>query len=368
MRRLDLAIFTSLISLIIASPLLFSSCLDDDSGSYENDYVGNFEACWRVVDEHYCFFDEKNIDWNKVYKYYRPLAKDSVKGTLDEFNLLSGMLYNLRDGHVNLYAPFNTGRYWAWFEDYPQNFDENLLNKYYLGTKYWTASGMDYNVLDSVAYVRYSSFNVTPGKTNVDYVLSAMSYCKGLIIDIRNNGGGSLSNVPVIANRFATDKTIYGYICHKTGVGHNDFSDPEPMYLEPEPDRVTWDASVKPVVVLTNRSTFSAANNFIQAMRSLAGTPTMDKHGVSRPKMIVTMGDRSGGGGGMPFESVLPNGWIVRFSACPILDHKRQSTESGIEPDIKVDMDSLSMINDHKDDIIEAARTYILENYIKNKE
>lgn len=351
------------ISLFIFHGTLMS-CLDDDSRSYVNGYLGNFEAAWTTMDEHYCFFEEKGVDWDKVYKAYRPYFKDSVTNVSQQFSLLADMLSRVKDGHVNLYSPFNTGRYWAWYQDYPDNFDENLLYKYYLGKNYWLTSGMEYCALkDSVGYLRYSSFVNTPGDTNLDYILGVLGFCRGLIIDIRNNGGGSLTNVPKIANRFATDKTCYGYISHKTGRGHSDFSTPEPMYLEPETDdRISWDASVQPVVVLTNRHTFSAANNFVQAMRALSGTKTIDKDGHAFPKMIVTMGDKTGGGGGMPFESVLPNGWVIRFSACPIIDHNRQSTEEGIDPDIKVDMDSLSMIEQHKDDIIEAAHAYIINN------
>lgn len=340
-----------------------TSCLDDDSNSFQDDNLGNFEAAWTAMDEHYCFFEEKNVDWDKVYKTYKPYFRDSVKTVLEEFTLLGNMIAQVRDGHVNLYSQFNTARYWKWYEDYPVNFDENLLNQYYLKTTYWTISGMQYCVFqDSVAYLRYPSFSSTPGSTNLDYALTAISYCRGLIIDIRDNGGGSLTNVPQIANRFATEKNCYGYVKHKTGKGHNEFSEPEAIYLEPQVGRVNWDASVQPVVVLTNRHTFSAANNFVQAMRALAETSTMDKNGQSHKKMIVTIGDRSGGGGGMPFETVLPNGWILRFSACPILDNKKRSTEEGIDPDIKIDMDSTSMIEQHKDDIIECAREYILNN------
>ena len=347
----------------------FTSCLDDDSGAYQDSFLGNFEAAWTAMDEHYCFFSEKNVDWNEVYNKYKPDFRDSVRTILQEFNLIGEMIGLVRDGHVNLYSEFNTARYWKWYEDYPVNFDENLLRQYYLKTNYFIASGMQYTVLsDSVAYLRYSSFSTTPGSTNLDYVLSGLKYCRGLIIDIRNNGGGSLTNVPQIANRFATEKTCYGYIMHKTGRGHDDFSSPEPIYLEPQTNRISWDASIQPVVVLTNRHTFSAANNFVQAMRALAETKTQDKKGQWNDKMIVTIGDKSGGGGGMPFETVLPNGWILRFSACPILNHKKQSTEEGIDPDIKIDMDSTSMIELHRDDIIECAREYILKNTRKEYE
>ncbi|MCR5362603.1 MAG: S41 family peptidase [Bacteroidales bacterium] len=352
--------------------LAVTSCLDDDSLAEDNTYVGNFEACWTAMDEHYCFFDEKGVDWDSVYRLYQPLFRDSVKSSFAEFNLMADMLASVRDGHVNLYSSFNTARYWKWFEDYPQNFDATLLERYYLGTNYWMTSGLNYCLLsDTVAYVRYASFSSSVGETNLDYVLALLSNAKGLIIDVRDNGGGTLTNVTTLANRFCTEKTLYSYIKHKTGTGHNDFSDPEPLYLEPQKNRVNWDASAQPVVVLTNRSCYSATNCFVSAMKSLDGLMTTDSIGRKYPKMIKTVGDRTGGGGGMPFETVLPNSWVLRFSACPTLNAYKESIEDGIDPDIRVDMDSASAYFNHTDDIIEAARAYIKKNtrvrYVKKK-
>ncbi len=341
----------------------FSSCLDDDDLEENNTYLGNFEACWKAMDEHYCFFTEKDIDWDRVYQVYRPYFKDSVQNQVDEFQLLAQMLAVVKDGHVNLYSSFNTARYWSWFEDYENNFDENLLYDYYLGKKYWLTSGICYGMLsDTVGYMWYPSFASTIGETNLDYVLALLRNAKGLIIDVRNNGGGALTNVPTLANRFCTEKTLYSYIMHKTGKGHDDFSDLEPLYLKPQKGRIAWDASRQPVVVLTNRSCYSATNNFVAAMRSLDGTMTTDSTGARYPKIIKTMGDKTGGGGGLPLETILPNGWVLRFSACPILDHQKNQTENGIDPDFSVSMDSTSMFVDHKDDIIEAARAYIINN------
>ena len=362
-----------LLWLALSLGLSVTSCLDDDTLERTNSYRGNFEACWQVMDEHYCFFEDKNVDWDAVYRRFLPYFKDSVDNQYREFNLLAKMLNQVRDGHVNLYSPFNTARYWAWFEGYDQNFDENLVMRHYLGTNYMISSGMQYTLLDdTVAYVRYPSFSSTVGGTNFDYVLALLSSAKGLILDVRDNGGGSLTNVPTIADRFCTEKTLYGYMKHKTGKGHNDFSEPQPLYLEPQHNRIQWDASVQPVVILTNRSCYSATNSFVAAMKSLDGTPTKDSTGVNYPKMIKTLGDRTGGGGGMPFESVLPNGWIVRFSACPILDCKKRQIEEGIDPDMKVDMDSIRVYEQHIDDIIDSARAFININtrktYPKKKE
>jgi len=276
------------------------------------------------------------------------------------------MMDHLRDGHVNLYAPFNTARNWSWYEQYPDNFDSNLLDKYYIGTKFWIACGFQYGVFgrDSIAYIRYASFDASFGDTNLDYILSLLRNANGLIIDIRDNGGGALTNASSLASRFAGQKTLYGYMRHKTGTGHREFSSPEPLYVEPPTDRFCWNAARRPVVVLTNRHCYSSANQFVQIMKSLDGVMTADSLSLQKPAMIKVCGDRTGGGSGMPFESVLPNGWVLRFSACPITDAQDLSTESGIDPSpgLRVDMDSTSMIELHRDDIIEAARAYILQN------
>jgi len=58
-----------------------------------------------------------------------------------------------------------------------------------------------------------------------------MAICDGIIIDVRNNGGGNLSNSSTLASRFTNEKVLTGYIRHKTGKGHSDFSYPEPIYL-----------------------------------------------------------------------------------------------------------------------------------------
>ena len=78
------------------------------------------------------------------------------------------------------------------------------------------------------------------------------------------------------------------------------------------------------------------------------------------PKAVI-IGDKTGGGSGLPFSSELPNGWSVRFSASPMFDPDMNHTEFGIEPDIKVNMESQD-IQKGIDTIIETARQYLLEH------
>jgi C-terminal processing protease CtpA/Prc len=158
-----------------------------------------------------------------------------------------------------------------------------------------------------------------------------------LIIDIRNNGGGQLTNAEQLAARFTNQERLVGYMQHKTGKGHNDFSSMEEQRLKPSKG-IRWQ---KKVVVLTNRSVFSAANEFVKYMKCCPN--------------VTTVGDQTGGGAGMPFFSDLPSGWSVRFSACPMYDKNKQCTEFGIAPDHWVQMTDEDLSRG-RDTIIEYAR------------
>lgn len=309
-----------IITLIFAAAVL-SSCHHVEE--WDQDIEGNFNALWTVVDRHYCFFEEKGVDWNEVYKRYHSRLADDMSG-LEFFNLCAEMLDELHDGHVNLSSSFKTSYYRKWWSDYPQNYNERLVEQYYLHFDYSTAGGIDYAILrENVGYIRYPSFSYPVGESTLDGILTQFRLCRGIIIDIRDNGGGDITNVETIVSRFISEKILAGSICHKTGPGHNDFSEPYEYYFSPaEVGRVRW---IKPVVVLTNRSTFSAANNFASVMQYLPN--------------VKIVGARTGGGSGMPFSSEIPCGWGVRMSACPVYDAKGLSTENGVDPSAGCEID-----------------------------
>jgi C-terminal processing protease CtpA/Prc len=70
--------------------------------------------------------------------------------------------------------------------------------------------------------------------------------------------------------------------------------------------------------------------------------------------LVTIVGDKTGGGSGLPFSSEIPNGWSIRFSASPMYDTDMNQLEFGIDPDIKVDMTSEDMQRG-KDTMIEKA-------------
>lgn len=317
----------------LLAAICFTGCIREER--VNDTPKANFEALWKIIDEKYCFLDYKQVDWNAVHDRYAPLISE---GMTEEglFEVLSNMLAELKDGHVNLYST-HTGRYWDWYLDYPRNFSEAVI-EHYLGRSYRISSGIKYTILDdNIGYLYYESFTSAVGNGNLSDILAYLAPCNGLIFDVRNNGGGNVVNSTRIAARFTNEKVLTGYIYHKTGKGHNDFSEPHPVYLEPSKS-IRWQ---KPVVVLTNRRSYSATNDFVNNMRYLPN--------------VTLMGDKTGGGSGLPFSSELPNGWSVRFSASPMLDANKEHIEFGIEPDYKVEMSKEDEAK-NIDTIIEAAR------------
>ena len=318
--------------------LLFASCVRDTD--YADTPEGNLDALWTLIDQHYCFLTYKQqaigVDWNEVHSRYRQRISPKINN-VQLIEVLAEMVGELRDGHVNLYAAHDVGRNWSWHEDYPSNFSQELQDDY-LGTDYRIASSIKYRILpDNIGYLVCASFQNAIGDGNLSEVMHYLRTCDGLIVDVRNNGGGDLTNAERLARRFTNERRLVGYICHKTGTGHDDFSTPQAEYLDPA-DGVRWQ---KPAVVLTNRTCYSATNTFV---RDVAACP-----------LVTVLGDQTGGGSGLPFSSELPNGWSVRFSACPMFDADMNQIEFGIQPDTLVSLNDDDRLNGH-DTLIEAAR------------
>ena len=325
---------------------LLSSCTHPFDEQKDNTPLNNFEALWQIIDKKYCLFDDKAVDWDSVYSaYYHRFDTMKIAEYEDNyrlFDLMEEMLNELADGHVNLYSSFDISVCSKWYEGYPENFDLDILSKYYL-KDYRRANGLNYCRIDgdSIGYIYYGSFSDGFSQTNWLAVLKYFEKCRGIVLDVRNNGGGSMDNAYRLAAPFFTKDTIVGYWQHKSGTDHSAFSEPEPMMMAES--KGYWKG---PVVVLCNRRSYSAANFFVSMMRYADN--------------CLILGGISGGGGGMPMSYELPNGWMVRFSSVKMYDRDSVSIEAGIKPHVLVNQHS-----EDKDDLIEEAVRLINSAYEK---
>lgn len=331
-----------IISLLIGAAL--TSCHPIDEFPADNN--GNFEALWTAVDEHYCFFDEKDIDWSKVKARYEQMVNSDLSRQ-QLFGVCADMINELRDGHTNLSSGFETSYYRNWWSDYPENYNARLIEENYLNFEYRQLGNVTYGILpQNIGYIAIPSFNSGLGDGNIDWILSSMTSANALIIDLRNNGGGSMSYAETWVRHFIRQPLTAGYIQHKTGPAHDAFDFPEPITFEPlTADNIVW---IKPVAILTNRSTFSAANYMTMCMRSIPG--------------VIHVGATTGGGAGMPITLELPNGWGIRMSAVRVYDSQMHITEHGIAPTegCAIDLNPEQAMRGH-DSILDLAITRLSE-------
>lgn len=325
--------------LIGVSFISFSRCtqvwVEDDP---VNSYSQNFEILWNTMDQRYTFFDYKKIDWDSVKTVYEPLAASS-KSNKEFFGHMATMLNTLRDGHVNLRTQFDISRYLPYLSA-PANYSFEVLERNYLGNYNITGFLLNQEI-DGVGYIHYRSFVNPILDSELDWVIDRFEGLPGIIIDIRNNGGGNPENGLKMARRMISESTqIYSYQ-NKIGMGHQDLSPLKEVYLEPEPGKKKFSGRI---VVLTNRHVFSAGSYFSAYIKGI-------------PNAIL-MGDNTGGGSGVPAGFDLPNGWYLNYSSTVGYTVDGLNFEDGVPVDIMVSTLPTDIASG-KDPILERAIQYI---------
>lgn len=294
----------------------------------------NFEYLWKECDEKYAFFDLKQIDWNERKAFYgAQISEDMSQEAL--FTVMASMMDDLKDGHVNLVSNFNISNYHFNFNGVT-NINDRIVEEFYLTTNMYATGPFLHNFVDSgnIGYIRFKAFTGTVTDEQLDFMIDRYANTKGIIIDVRQNGGGAVSDMWTIVSHFISTKTLAYQTYTKSGPGHDDFSGPEDAYVEPSSGK----NYSKPVIILTDRGTFSSGSHFTLAMRNV---PT-----------ATIMGDTTGGGMGLPNGGQLPNGWTYRFSVTSTRDLDGANYENGVPPDTIV---IINPADQNKDAVIEAA-------------
>ena len=302
----------------------FFSCehlfLEED---VSNDPEAIFDLYWETFDKNYSYFSYKEIDWYEIYNRYRT---EIGPETTDEhlITILARMSNELRDPHVNIFTVTDTYGYdhtVGYPSDRPLSAFQYLEFMYQENDRIWHGKVQGENL----AYIRILNFDgVFSTSTDerfkvIDDLLSLYSTTDGLIIDIRDNGGGSDLNAFHVAKRFYDQRRMFRRIRYRQGPSHDDFTQWIDDNLEPEG---TYQYT-KPVALLTNRRTMSSAEGFVLMMSILPH--------------VTTIGGRSGGASGSPMLTNLPNGWAYRLSTWNVADPEGNIYEEvGIPPDLEV--------------------------------
>lgn len=289
----------------------------DPAPSPEVARLRDFESLWTDFDSTYPFFPLKDVDWDSVRTATRP-AVEAAETDRAFFDLLAEVLLALEDAHVRLTARFGTVTYRGWFEPFPHNFDFGVVAGTHLvdGPHLAPDGTMRYGRLGGeIGYVHIPSFGDGGHEADVEAVLAALEGIRALVVDVRDNGGGSDLNSRRVAGRFADRARLFRRIRVRDGPEHDDYTEPEDDVLEPAGTRFD-----QPVALLTNRRVASAAEDFVLAMRVL---PT-----------VTVVGDTTGGASANPALRTLSNGWTYTVSRWLVTTPEDEVFEGvGLAPD-----------------------------------
>lgn len=325
--------------IILLATILFTSC---EKMMFEEDKMAtepkeNFEYLWNQCDKKYSYFDVKGIDWNAIKTQYSKyiyvgMTEDSL------FHVLGSMLNELKDDHTNLISAFNISQFGT--SNYGQdNFDWRIVKDNYLSKNKYSTGPFTHDFIvgqnKEIGYIRFAAFTGTVDANSLDFILERYKNTKGLIIDLRENGGGAITDMFTLLDRFVDKETTLFYSRQKKGPEHNDFTDPEASIIQPY-DGIKY---TKKITVLIDRGTFSAGSYTSLSTKAITN--------------MVLIGDTTGGGLGLPNGGQLPNGWTYRFSTTQALNlAKSPNWEQGVPPDINVLFDWTDL---KKDEVIERA-------------
>ena len=300
---------------LISCESFIGSSFDSTAEPVTNEVV--FDQFWQEFSDYYPYFQHKNVNWNQLYEVYRPLV-DSVTTQGELFDLLEQMIYRLKDGHIMLESPFKRYQYYDWYQS---DYNGNLIFANYLNYKLQEdVSGIfSYGRIQDILYVHLASFKGQKQsfKQLATVISASVNDTKGLILDLRTNGGGSDVNAHIIAQEFISSPTRIRWIRYRNGPDHYAYS----RWISNELTPKEGSRYEQPVVIITDRSVFSAAEDFVLALRQLSH--------------VYVVGQFTGGGSGNPMTRELPNGWIVKVPRWQVADPLTRELYEGIglEPD-----------------------------------
>ncbi|MEV0266945.1 S41 family peptidase [Streptomyces sp. NPDC050617] len=302
-----------------------------------------FDVFWRTYAENYPFFAAHGVDWDAQRDRYRPRV--TGRTTPEQlFSVLREMIEPLRDAHTSLVMD-EKHRYHGSRPGTPTDFKDfkervaAALARELPPVRTWARGHVAYAELpDRIGYLRidgFDGYSDEPGYAAeeaeldraLDVVFSAAhtkgpERMRGLVLDVRLNGGGDDALALRIASRL-TDRPYLAYAKR----ARNDPDDPA-RFTRPQPVMVHPAKSPRftgPVAELTGITSVSAAETFTQAL-------------MGRAPHVTRVGENTQGAFSDTLDRVLPNGWRFslpneQFTTAP--DSDRGFDVTGIPPDVR---------------------------------
>jgi hypothetical protein len=303
-------------------PVMFTTARDPADDTPTLDEATNrasIDTLRAAIENHYSYRDRLGLDWDALFKQHdADLLRASSAA---EFALVGSVLLAAAEdlhmsigvGDVQLSPHPFTGQ---------RNYNFGAVNQHLEDLTVPNDLVQHGRVGDNIGYVRINSWNGNQAealKAAVD-AYKVHAHRRGLIVDVRGNGGGAESLARPLAGCFISEPKVYSW--HR-------FRDAErPSGFTPFRDRIVppnraVDTYAGRVVVLIGPVVCSSNESFVEMMKQA-------------PRCTL-IGMATYGSSGNPRSHELPNGVTVRLPSWQDFLADRSLLEGvGIPPDVEV--------------------------------
>lgn len=300
---------------VLLITLLSVSCRKDlKNVETPENYVGGtfsevFDAFWNGMNANYVFWSIDTVNWDNMYTMYKPkFAALDINNNNDirkSVNYFREMTANLKDSHYDI----------SFSDPIVDSFVSPALerklnagiirNRYvfydYDATYYLDSASIVYgqdpiNILDgdtteaiagtiggNILYLGFNQFNLKNAYTSADngvkrvlqYFLNTLEHAtdlKGVVIDVRGNGGGDIHDLNFLVGNMITENLIVGASRNKNGNGRLDYTPWADAVITPQAGSR---AITVPVVALTDIWSTSMAELTAMSIHALPNGHTV---------------------------------------------------------------------------------------------
>ena len=276
------------------------------------DPEANYAVFWQTFAEIYPFFSLRDVDWQNTDRKFRPQVTSTTTPT-QLFETVRAMIAPFHDAHTSIQAPslklaFRGSGTPSLSRDEFVRWASTVLPKYATGAikplcneRLWFGP-----VEKGVGYLLITAFSGLAGagdhaaqaqalEAALDEIFRDSKELSGLIIDVRNNGGGYNGFGVAVAARLAASRYLaYSVKARERADGALRFTPPQSIWVEP-PSRPGFRGKT---VVLIGPGSVSAAETFAMSL-------------MGRQPSVTFVGDRTQGVYSEIVGRALPNGWNI---------------------------------------------------------
>lgn len=351
-----------------------------------------FESYWRAMNYNYVFWDIDETDWDKVYETYYPRFEALGTYSMSTFEeagaLFDELSANLVDHHYTFmlksteynYYVQPSGKEIATRDYYHERMDlQQLVDNATAGVgsgRIVSFEGavsevngsnmlaMSY-LIDDVAYIYFSNFYWTylmlysadlendplyKVYENFFNLIDNTPGLKGVIIDVRNNGGGYINDAYYFYSKMMGESVQPMWTRTKNGLGRYDYGPWVPYIVDPAADSRNLQVPIVQIVDLYSVSMSEMSSLIVKELHN-----------------GVVVGERTYGGLGMlmgdfdySYAGEVENAsyWIYTTTTMSKDLHGNRLEGVGVIPDIEVLFDEAAFMSGN-DVQLEAALDYI---------